>query len=295
MKISTVFVMGAGASAPYNFPLGIGLVREVINRLTQHESAELFRNLGFDQDEMHRLASALTRSGRQSVDAFLEHRPEFLEVGKAAIALVLIERELSSTLFEARPGGWLDYLFDRLNCPFERFGKNEVAFITFNYDRSLEFYLFTRLQNSYEKSAEACADQLSQIPIVHLHGDLGALPWHLSPEAIREYDSKVSPEAIKIAASRIKIIHEDIADRDSEFEKAKQLLNEADLIYFLGFGYNSTNMARLGVNNIRDGIAFGTGYNLTEHERYLIMQSVERKIQILPRDCIELLRNVVRW
>jgi hypothetical protein len=62
MKISTVFVMGAGASAPYNFPLGIGLVREVINRLTQHESAELFRNLGFDQDEMHRLASAVTRS-----------------------------------------------------------------------------------------------------------------------------------------------------------------------------------------------------------------------------------------
>jgi hypothetical protein len=181
-----------------------------------------------------------------------------------------------------------------MNCPFERFGKNAVAFITFNYDRLLEYYLFTCLKNSYGRSIEACAEQLNQIPIVHLHGDLGALPWQ-KVEASREYGAIVSVEEIKVAASRIKIIHEDTADRDKEFGRAKEELGKATRIYFLGFGYNPTNMARLGVVDIREGIAEGTAHHLTPHEQAQIRTASFGKLTLHGMDCIQLLQNVVQW
>ena len=154
----TVFVTGAGASAPYEFPTGNRLKLEVIKQLTQNDDAtvSLFRDLGFDQDQMQEFSHALKQSGRRSVDAFLEHRSEFLGVGKAAIARVLIGYEQPNTLFENRPLGWLEELYQHLNCPFERFGCNQVSFITFNYDRSLEYYLFTCLRSSYGKSEQEC-------------------------------------------------------------------------------------------------------------------------------------------
>ena len=52
-----------------------------------------------------------------------------------------------------------------------------VAFITFNYDRSLEFFLLTTLKNRYQKTEQECAAKLKNIPIVHLYGKLALLPW----------------------------------------------------------------------------------------------------------------------
>lgn len=294
----TVFVTGAGASAPYNFPTGNGLKFEVIKQLTQNDddTVSLFRDLGFDQGQMQEFSQALKQSGRRSVDAFLEHRSEFLGIGKAAIARVLIGFEQPNTLFENRPLGWLEELYQHLNCPFERFGRNQVSFITFNYDRSLEHYLFTCLRNSYGKSEQKCADQLRHIQVIHLHGDLGALPWQPGDRKdVRAYDHTISPEAVSVAMRRNKIIHEDIGDRDREFNEARQLLRNAEQIYFLGFGYDLTNMRRLRVAEIPNGVARGTGSGLTPHERGEIVQRIHQKIQVVGHDCIDFLRNVVDW
>jgi hypothetical protein len=293
--MKTVFVTGAGASGLYGFPLRVGLTHGVMSWLRQTASVELATQFGFDGREMVRFADALAYSGRRSVDAFLEHRPEYVEIGKLAIAHSLIQREQTESLF-GRNDSWLEYLFERLNCPFENFGANEVAFVTFNYDRSLEHYLFTCLRNSYGKSAEECADQLRKIPIVHLHGDLGVLPWQSWKDGpVRDYVPTISADALKAGAARIKIIHEDIAGRDAEFAEAHRLLLDwADQIYFLGFGYNSTNMARLRIAEINKP-AQGTGFGLTELERGQIMAATGARISIIGHDCIGLFRNMVRW
>ena len=39
-----------------------------------------------------------------------------------------------------------------MNTPFEDFEKNLVSVITFNYDRSLEQFLFISLKSRYGKS-----------------------------------------------------------------------------------------------------------------------------------------------
>jgi hypothetical protein len=113
MENHTVFVIGAGASAPYDYPLGVGLVNQITGRTGQPETREFFEKAGFTVDHLRDFSSALARSGRRSVDAFLEHRTEFLEIGRVAIARVLIEHENTDLPFTDRERGWLFYLFEK--------------------------------------------------------------------------------------------------------------------------------------------------------------------------------------
>lgn len=173
----TVLILGAGASAPYGFPLGQGLLNDICNTLFNKEDMKkLFWEMGFDEEIRNEFIQALRFSGRTSVDAFLEHRKEFLDVGKAAIAAALIPFERHESLFP-EDLKWYQYLFMKLNTSFEEFDLNLISIITFNYDRLIEHYLFTALKNSYGQSDERCAEKLSNIPIIHLYGRLGYLPW----------------------------------------------------------------------------------------------------------------------
>lgn len=70
------------------------------------------------------------------------------------------------------------------------------------------------------------------------------MPWQRDDG--RFYDSNMDPDDLIKSGNSIKIIHEmsDIED-DLEFEKAHSILKEAKKIYFLGFGYDRTNVERL--------------------------------------------------
>jgi hypothetical protein len=75
---------------------------------------------------------AFLKSGQSAVDAFLEHRPEFLEVGTLAMAFCLIPFEDEKRLYqpdERRGGDWYGYLSEKLNSTFEEFGNNKLSII----------------------------------------------------------------------------------------------------------------------------------------------------------------------
>jgi hypothetical protein len=94
---STVFVLGAGASAPYKFPLGRELSR-IITRLAHgYPHFETLVTNGFGAGQITALRDAFSKSGVNSIDAFLEHRTELIEIGKAVIATVMIAFEDDST------------------------------------------------------------------------------------------------------------------------------------------------------------------------------------------------------
>jgi len=239
----TVFVLGAGASAPYGYPSGFKLKNEVLDYL-EFESNNLV-SFGYEIDLVKSFQESLFFSATTSVDAFLEHRyDEFLDIGKLSIARVLTKYEAPKALFEVYD--WYQYLFDLMNAPFDKFGSNKVSFITFNYDRSLEHFFITALKNKYGKSEEECAEKLKSIPIIHVYGLLDYLPWE-KPDG-REYNNKYSGnfDIMRKTGNKIKIIHEkgDI-ERDPEFNRAHSLIEDAKKIYFLGFGYDSTNIKRL--------------------------------------------------
>jgi hypothetical protein len=112
--------------------------------------------LGFSATDITTFRDAFLYSGKSSVDAFLEHRIEFLDIGKAAIAETLITWERPEVPYTV-PNNWLMYLYARMNSEFDEFGTNPISFITFNYDRLLEYFLFTSLYNTYGKGAEDCS------------------------------------------------------------------------------------------------------------------------------------------
>ena len=138
----TVFVLGAGASHPYGFPLGQGLLNEVVRELSNadgefhHEVCAVIREV----ERVKAFARDLRLCGRSSIDAFLETRQEFVDVGKAAIARVLSEYESDGRLTHDRPDeGWYHYLFDRmLTRSPDDFRNNRLCVVTFNFERSFE-------------------------------------------------------------------------------------------------------------------------------------------------------------
>ena len=164
----TTLIIGAGASTPFGFPTGYTLLQKALvwgdvgNGKT---NPTIFKWLGIDQQKLDSFRVALSRSGKKSVDSFLEHRPEFLDVGKAVIALELIQCEREHELFKRDGKSWYEYLFNELNTVFDDFDQNKLSILTFNYDRSLEHYLLTALQHSYGRPVSECelgGDQCGQ-------------------------------------------------------------------------------------------------------------------------------------
>src|SRR5262249_21509255 len=96
------------------------------------------------------------------------------------MAYCLIPYENRISLFQRdsyNDGDWYGYLFGKLNAEFSEFSQNKLSIITFNYDRSLEYYLLTALRSSYNKTSDECAQALEAIPIVHVYGQLGEIPY----------------------------------------------------------------------------------------------------------------------
>jgi len=136
----------------------------------------------------------------------------------------------------------------------------------FNYDRSLEHYLFTALNNAYGRTVEECAEALRSIPIVHLYGQLGELPPLCNDGLGIAYGSPVTVETLRKAASGIKIIHEVVPD-EGPFKQAHELLRNAARVCFLGFGYSQTNIQRLlGYDPGHPPEFFGSAMGFTPRE-----------------------------
>jgi len=186
----------------------------------------------------------------------LEYRNEFLEIGKVSIARALIPYEEENLVQNAikKDDDWYGYLFNQMNTTFEDFDKNKVSFITFNYDRSLEYYLLQTIIHSYGVSEPEAIDKLKSIPIIHLHGQLGVLPGFQKDENEynRAYSSRISTSDIQNCAKNIKIIHE--AEKiTAEFERAHEIIQSAEIRCFLGFGFHENNIERLLTPIIKQG------------------------------------------
>jgi len=277
IEVPTVLVLGAGASCPFDFPSGKKLVTIIIQNL---EPGTILYNILSKHDFKKDISSfrhALLRAQPLSIDAFLEYRPDFEKIGKEAIAGTLLQFErwsgFNSMLLDGR-NNWYQYLFGRLNTSFDTFGDNNLSVITFNYDRSFEHYLFTVLKNTYNKTDEECAEKLKRIPIVHVHGSLGSLPWQeLSLSEVRYAvwkDEHYRGLAVKNGGENIIIVH-DANEQTTEFKQAHELLAKAQRTYFLGFGFNKDNVRRLKIRELLKSVSTkGTAFNLPLQERQYI-------------------------
>lgn len=277
----TVLVLGAGASMHLGFPSGRGLVTDVVAGLRKPISPLFLQMVtaGFDETQIALFRDALARSGRPSVDVFLEHRSEFMTIGKTAIAALLVPHEVEAKLYA--PGNWYEYLFKHLGPSRDDLAAGNLSIVTFNYDRSIEQYLYEAIRNSFNLATTQTLEYFDYgaspvvydhtIPIIHVYGKLGELPHAGVTDKTRAYQAPDLADISAIArtaGSGIKIMHEGGGGDNPALGRARQLIREADVICFLGFGYLEENLNRLGLDGRkRDAVVWGSAYDVGFGER----------------------------
>ena len=302
IKTPTVFVLGAGASAPYGVPLGPTLVTEIADKVHKDNSTlfRLVRECGFPKRLLHEFGTDLIEAGRDSIDAFLQMRPEYLDIGKACIAAMLLpferERELDIVtatnlgegdhVTERRARRWYHYLFNQMLTE-GAFEENKLSIITFNFDRSFERALYRTLRATYPGADSASVlKRCRTIPIVHMHGALGALSWLEESPGSRSYGSQnPSFDEVQACAKQIQLVSDDM--NPETIERAKALLAAADTVCFLGFSFHPLNLRKLNHDQLTSGKSRqirATAFKMPNGPRGAVKRRFEKKIVLAARD-----------
>ena len=97
-----------------------------------------------------------------------------------------------------------------------------------------------------------------------------------------------------MASENIKLIPEN-QELNPEFKQANTKLQLSERIYFLGFGFDATNMKKLGIGNLDDAKQiYGTSFGLSQQEiREIHVRSNKRIISERMRntDVLSFLRD----
>jgi hypothetical protein len=325
IKKKTVLILGAGASIPYGFPSGDALFEIICKNIKNENSkgTQYLLEAGFTLENILEFGEALFYSGKTSIDEFLEHRKDFLEIGRYSIAMSLIPYEDVSMLYSVPTSiHWYKELYKQMNTLPDKITNNNISFITFNYDRTLEHFLFTSLSKSYNLNIDDGCKLVNKLKIFHVHGNLGNHPYqdveickHLfnyrsnpgkfmynnfkhgcldKDKYYRDYNVTVSASIIKNCAKNINVIHN--IENEDVFEDAKKCLDDAEVVLFFGFGFHILNIERLGLNKInRNGkYIAGTGKGLTEIQKDIIVQKTNKfimKNRLYDMDITQFLRE----
>lgn len=304
IKGKNLFILGAGSSKPYGFPTGPELRERItLNFYNKYESSFGEPIPRTSVRAAKDFVNAFYKSHVQSIDKFLLFRPEFLDYGKRAIAIEILESENKNNLSQ---GDWYFYLFNRMvedlsssADAYQRFKENEIDFITFNYDRSLDYYIFNSFQNIVKPALglperEDNASYLIPFSFYHVYG-APKLPWQVKlnePSLEYQYIQDILPHHIEMMANSIQLI--DARDPGSKkMTDIHRIMSRAERVFFLGFGFADENLYVLDIpRSIEGKSVYGTakGYTNTEIKRVREKLSA-RNPNIHNMDCLSLLRE----
>ena len=299
IRKNTVFVLGAGASVPYMFPPGRSLIGDICN-LESNTSFHSYLDRaypGLDPVANFKILSeSLWGSPVPSIDQFLEHHLEFLDFGKFAIAYyfnnihethlkdrVNYNRDWYLSLFQ-------EYLYER---KFSDFLNNNIKFVTFNYDVSLEMFFHRAISSMFSVVQADLEEFFNKIEIVHIHGKIRSWPWE-SSGVTNVSELNLLPHQIKkISENDIYLIHED-SPFGRTINRAKSIIDSAEIVIFLGFGFHARNLDKLQINwDFRRRPFESTSVNLTPAMHKVINKRCVNKVGFIEMDCNNYLLNKI--
>ena len=298
----TVLILGAGASRPYSFPSGQELKEKVLGALGRSAQGSvrdyIEQGLGVHDHSIRQVMTELIKCNLPSVDAFIETQGSMdpqrriEKIGKMAMAGVLLPIEQACNFYQSHnyDGGWYPYLYNQMRTTRQNdFTRNRLSVITFNYDRSLEKFFLVSLSGTYGISEEDAARLLIQIPIIHVHGQLGCLPeirhavdsffgnsFTSTAQSDLGYGASLN-DGIRAAAENIEVVNSNTPPSNA-FQHAQELIKQADQVIFLGFGYHDDNLHRLGMLPYDHGrntpLILGSTYGHTTRQSKRIIQKI---------------------
>lgn len=317
---SLVLILGAGASKEVKLPLGAELKQQIARTLDirfeagfrqnsgDHLVAEAFRALstnaagrpGDINPFLHaawRIRDAMPQA--ISIDNFIDSHSEDERVavcGKLAIARCILEAEARSSLrvdrsninnkinFGSVESTWFNAFFQLLteNCQKANLPARlkKVAIISFNYDRCIEHYLHSALQNYYGMTSEAAANALTSLAIHHPYGAVGTLPWAGTGQGI-EFGETVHARQLVALMSQLRTFTEGTQTDTSDVGAIRSTMLNAERVAFLGFAFHRLNLELLlGDSNasksMRANHVYATALGLSNSDAGLIAQDLAK-------------------
>ena len=252
-----------------------------------------------------------------SIDNFIDsHRgDEKIQLcGKLAIIQAIIAAEKNSSLFfdpnEGQQGDSINFddvqasylvqLWRLLQAGVELGDVtsifDNVAVVTFNYDRCIEHFLYHALQQHYSVQQDVAADVISNLPIIHVYGKVGMLPWQGLPEVVPfgGYDRGSSAISIRRLSEGISTYTEQIEDTDL-LNAINAEMDRAETVVFLGFSFFPENIQLLMPPVRRKRLAkriVGTTYGLSESAVGVVGQSIPKLFPGLQHENIQVNSNL---
>ena len=257
-------------------------------------------------------AKSIRHSMMVSTDEFLKNRlgqkqNEQADFGKRLIAreILVAERE-SEKQFSYEDGkriskkywlgniDWIQHLLSQIDqqSNWEEILKQTV-FLTFNYDRVLEYCIFLYLTSDKQYSDADAHAFIKEMQIHHVNGFIGSL------EEIPF--GAVENDKYQEIAKRMETVWEKRRNRDeSEKEKYQRFLKNAERVYFMGFSYIPDNLESIGIPRgaeiIRNAKVYATAMGLSSQNRlristYLYLKDFEKRNEPEPMPEIVIRRH----
>jgi len=253
-------------------------------------------------DECLQLRNNLRDANPPVIDYFLGQSPGLWSIGKLMIAWVILEYE--TTYISKRKGNvnrtrnleespditdiekarridvtkynddWIRFIIYQLasNCNTSNdLLSNDVTFITFNYDISLEYKLYTGLNAIELFNGDPTNHFLSSNRILHVYGKihdssdrfgttrLDVIRKHKDPNLAIKYNNDMYQYNLDyieflndiFACSQNLRVISDHKEFDSKIlDTASEAIKRAATIYILGYGFDEKNSERLGLNTL---------------------------------------------
>jgi len=309
----TVFILGAGASAPYGFPTSDGLRKKFITEAGQRLGGLKNRDLNREGyvNVGKKLALKFKNSNVNSIDRFLNDQDEDeIIFGKILIMAFIRDCEKHSKFAEdiENPAfDWYKQFYNHLIRGIKSFDElsfKNFTIITFNYDRSFEYFLYLSIRNTYhikKVSDEKIMNLMRALDIQHVYGKVNKMIWE--SEGIYDEDNtrRVYCEMpfdyhdLYTRLDNIKIISE----VKHESFNYKKIIENAEEVYFLGFGFLEENMEILGAPFEKKSsmktryisTAFGCSAENIEYymRKYFKFENEQNKM--IDCDCCSILKN----
>jgi hypothetical protein len=283
-----------------NPPINVQRPDYIVRNLTQSLSANQIQaawQLAFK--ETTELARRLKQVNPLVIDYFLGQNPDLQAIGKLMIALVILECEArflhergnenrreflrQSPRHEDRNQAhkidlqyfrddWYRFILHKLvlNCEKSKdIQNNQVRFVTFNYDVSLEYELARglgsislfesediahfldgeRVLHVYGKVRQRATD-IRQINLNIFSGDSGRTFQYDEDKLLMGRELKSVLDTAYSASKNIRVI--DPSDKDMDvgvLKAAKEAIKDAACVYILGYGFDENNSKRLDLNS----------------------------------------------
>lgn len=300
-KSTTTYILGAGASWHYGFPTGDKLITDaaeislilseyfrlesksikpdypniIIEKLSDiaKTSHNIHKSLTSTAEELKELHERIKLQNPTVIDYFLTMNPSVSDAGRFAIAFVIHKCHWAWQKYRHNQniGGngrddWYRFIIHNMTLGMtkpEQLTSNQLYFITFNYDTTLENNLKSRLNSIDMLRGHPVVEEFIKSRIVHVYGKIA----HPSPEpdfsafhntpiilAKAQIDPKIRGaithciNAASFSAQHIRTISDQKSDGAEEIEMARHFIDIANNLYILGFGFDENNCNIIGLS-----------------------------------------------